>query len=76
MANDDFKKCIRGTNPSEMDCVFLMGFDQWADGAARNVYLEDCRSSKKYSSGFWRVLADDTILFSSLIYYKQDFGEF
>jgi predicted N-acetyltransferase YhbS len=61
---------LRKAKQDELDSIFLMGFDVWADGQNQPTYLEGCRSSKKYASGQWFVLAEDENLFSSLILYE------
>ena len=61
---------FRRAQKTELENIFLMGFDVWSDGASISKYLEDCHSSQKYARGEWYVLAQDDKLFSSLILYN------
>jgi hypothetical protein len=47
---------VRTAFPNELEEVYMMGFDAWADGASEKDYLDVCRSSTKYQSGKWYVL--------------------
>jgi predicted N-acetyltransferase YhbS len=62
---------VRLAHPSEMDDIYLMGFDVWGEGESQAEYLNACSSSPKYARGRWYVLADDEgRLASSLITYR------
>lgn len=64
---------IRIPLPSELDEVFLMGFHAWHEGLSREVFLEQCRASKKYRTGTWYVLVGPNKNFlSKLIVYPLD----
>ncbi len=61
---------VRKADLSELDQIYLMGADVWADDTEAK-YLEACRSSSKYTRGTWYVLADENgKLTCSLIVYK------
>lgn len=63
-------KCSRKANQNELDEIFMMGFDVWAEGSEAD-YLVECRTSPKYARGEWYVLEDENgALISSLIVYK------
>ncbi|NJL71240.1 MAG: hypothetical protein HC888_06325 [Candidatus Competibacteraceae bacterium] len=63
----------RRAKPDEMDKIYEMGRDVWAEGSDRAEYLAACRTSTKYSKGTWYVLEDaDAKPVSSLITYKLD----
>ena len=62
---------VRLAHPSEMDDIYMMGYDAWAEGESRADYLNTCSSSPKYARGRWYVLADsEGRLAASLITYK------
>jgi N-acetylglutamate synthase-like GNAT family acetyltransferase len=61
---------IRLARPDDMNSIFMMGFDQWSEGKDEGSYLAECRASRKYAEGQWRVLADRGELLSSLITYR------
>jgi predicted N-acetyltransferase YhbS len=64
---------VRKAKPEEMDAVYLMGFDVWAEGQDRETYLAACRTSPKYARGIWYVLEDgDGKPVSSLVTYALD----
>ena len=64
---------IRLANPSEMDDIYLMGYNVWGEGGTRESYLSQCRGSPKYKRGVWYVLADDQGQpVSSLITYRLE----
>jgi predicted acetyltransferase len=60
---------MREAHPHELNQVYMMGYDCWADGESRNVYLAQCAQSAKYKSGTWYVFEVDGKLVSSLIAY-------
>ncbi len=57
-----------------MEPIYMMGFDVWHGGAARDAYLRGCRSSPKYSQGRWFVLQSGSEPCSSMIVYQQGFA--
>lgn len=62
---------VRLAHASEMDDIYMMGYDAWGEGESRSDYLNTCSSSRKYARGRWYVLADSQgRLASSLIAYK------
>jgi len=62
---------VRLAHPSEMDDIYMMGYDAWGEDESRIEYLNTCSSSPKYARGRWYVLADrEGRLASSLIAYK------
>jgi len=65
---------IRRPNDNEMESVYMMGFDVWADGTSREDYLCGCRESPKYKQGTWYVLVIENSLVSSLITYPLSDG--
>lgn len=65
---------IRNATPQEMNEIYMMGFDVWADGASEDDYLEGCHNSPKYKKGSWWVLEDQGKLVSSLIVYNLGEG--
>lgn len=66
---------IREAAQSELDQIFMMGFDVWAEGSVEDYILE-CRDSPKYKRGTWFVLLEDERLVSSLILYDLGANEF
>jgi len=54
----------------EMDLIYLMGFDAWAEGGDAEAYLEGCRQSTKYKSGQWVVLTAEGRPVSSLLIHR------
>lgn len=73
------KKLVRGrtrprkAKPGDMDTIYMMGIDVWADGTSRDEYMAACRTSEKYAKGTWYVLEDvDGAPVSALITYKLD----
>ena len=59
---------------SEMDSIYLMGYDVWGDDLNDiETYLNGCRNSKKYALGEWYVLIVDGLVVSSLIMYHDQF---
>ena len=59
----------RKAHQSELDQIYMMGFDVWAEGACED-YLTACRSSPKYKRGTWYVLeTENGHLITSLIVY-------
>lgn len=65
---------IRSPSDTEMESVYMMGFDVWSDGGSRENYLSGCRESPKYKRGTWYVLAIENSLASSLITYPLSDG--
>lgn len=61
---------IRNAEDSEMEEIYLMGFDVWSDGLDRDEYITSCMQSTKYKKGTWKVLIDGDNLLSSLIVYS------
>ena len=53
---------------SELDQIYLMGFDTWSGGKSKDDYLQSCHSSPKYKSGRWFVLADNDPVSSLLVH--------
>jgi predicted GNAT family acetyltransferase len=73
MSEVEFRKAA----PSELDQVYMMGFELWNEGLKEPEYLHLCRTLPKYDKGTWYVLAKDEQLLSSLIIYtfgNQQFG--
>lgn len=70
----NFEIIIRQPFESEMDQVYLAGFDTWADKISNDEYLQDCRSSTKYKQGEWWIADCDGRVGSSLITYRNVFG--
>lgn len=50
---------IRPAAPAELDEVFRMGRDAWAEGRSLEDYLAACRAAPKYAAGVWWVLAGE-----------------
>ena len=67
---------LRKAVQSDLDQIYLMGIDVWAEGATDTDYLDACRSSPKYKRGTWYVLEKDSNLLSSLIVYQQGSKQF
>lgn len=63
---------VRKARVGELERIYRMGFDAWAEGSPEPTYLETCRTSPKYAQGSWYVLADGAQLFSSLIVHALD----
>jgi N-acetylglutamate synthase-like GNAT family acetyltransferase len=61
---------IRRAVQSDLDTIYMMGFDAWAENSSESQYLEACRSSPKYKRGTWYVLEDSGSLLCSLIVYE------
>lgn len=60
----------------ELESVYLMGADVWAN-ASLPEYLLACENSAKYRRGVWYVLVDESgALVSSLIVYRFSEGHF
>ncbi len=64
---------IRKGSDSDMDQIYMMGYDAWSDGTSEEDYLNGCRNSTKYKKGTWYILLDGLQMVSSLIVYN--FGE-
>lgn len=60
---------IRPAQETDLNQIYMMGFDVWSDNATVEEYLNSCRDSKKYSQGRWMILEKDGALLSSLIIY-------
>ncbi|MEI8593052.1 GNAT family N-acetyltransferase [Photobacterium sp. Hal280] len=65
---------IRPATESEMDALYMMGFDAWGGGMPQAEYLAACKSSPKYAKGQWYVLAESDVPVASLILYRDQFG--
>ena len=65
---------IRKAEPDEMEALWLMGYDAWGRGDPRDRYLDRCRASEHYRSGFWYVLTASGAPVSSLIVYRSGFA--
>ena len=61
---------IRPAQETDLNQIYMMGFDVWSGNATVEEYLNSCRDSKKYSQGRWIVLEKDGALLSSLIIYE------
>ena len=59
---------------SDMNSIYLMGFDIWGAGLSEERYLNECRNSPKYRLGQWYCLKENGVPMSSLIIYKNCFG--
>lgn len=55
---------------TDLNSIFLMGYDVWGQNLSEVDYLESCHNSKKYESGNWFVLRKNGLLVSSLIAYS------
>lgn len=64
----------RPARSSDMDTIYLMGFDTWGVGSTKQTYLDECRISTKYQQGQWYCLESNGALLSSLIIYKKCFN--
>jgi predicted N-acetyltransferase YhbS len=68
---------VRLATPTDLEQIYMMGFDVWAEGSKKE-YLKDCRNSPKYQKGTWYVLTDDSQpesqVLSSLIIYDLPEG--
>ncbi len=64
----------RAASISEINQVFMMGFDVWGGNCSEHEYLELCRNSQKYEQGTWYVLSRENELVSSLIEYQNCWG--
>ena len=60
---------IRSAQETDLNQIYMMGFDVWSGNATVEEYLNSCRDSKKYSQGRWMILEKDGALLSSLIIY-------
>ena len=65
---------MRPAVTADMDAVYMMGFDAFAEGLAVEVYLAGCRAAPKYRLGRWFVLEVEGQVVSSLICYEGQFG--
>jgi len=66
-------KEFRPPAQKEMDAIYMMGYDAWAEGQTEALYLERCRTSQKYKAGNWLVLCINGIPISSLLIHN--FGQ-
>ena len=46
---------IRPAAPADLESVYRMGFDTWAEGRSLDAYLAACRAAPKYAGGTWWV---------------------
>ena len=60
---------IRPSQETDLNQIYMMGFDVWSDNATVEEYLNSCRASIKYTQGRWMILEKDGALLSSLIIY-------
>ena len=67
---------VRKAKQSEMNSIYMMGFDAWADGNSKEVYLNQCKDTPKYKQGNWYVLENNETILSSLIIYEKGFNLF
>ncbi len=66
---------IRLAITSDMDEIYLMGYDVWGEGEPIDAYLEICRNAPKYKRGRWFVLTDEQgEVVSSPIVYRGTFN--
>lgn len=65
---------IRKANKTELDTIYLMGYDVWGGDLPIDEYLTHCQNSDKYGSGCWYVLIIEGKPVSSLIVYSNKFG--
>ena len=71
MKNSEFN--VRLATAQDMNEIYMMGFDVWADDESAVEYLKGCCSSEKYKRGNWYVLnAPSGERLSSLITYSFD----
>ena len=49
---------IRAAAPAELEALYQMGFDTWAEGRSLDAYLAACRAAPKYAGGTWWVDED------------------
>ncbi|MEQ1917849.1 MAG: GNAT family N-acetyltransferase [Elusimicrobiota bacterium] len=62
---------IRAAAPADLEAVYRMGFDTWAEGRSLDAYLAACRAAPKYAGGVWWVDEDtDGRLTSSLLAHE------
>lgn len=72
--SEKFDITVRRPDESEMDQIYLAGFDVWADKICKDEYLQDCRTSGKYQKGEWWIADRDGRMVSSMIVYRDVFG--
>ncbi|MBV7263074.1 GNAT family N-acetyltransferase [Photobacterium sp. WH24] len=65
---------IRQATESEMNSVYMMGYDAWGDEMPQAEYLTACKRSRKYTAGQWYVLPEADMPVASLILYRHQFG--
>ena len=53
----------------DFEHIYMMGYDEWADGLEVEEYLKSCFQSQKYKKGNWWVVEDNDEVVSSLIVY-------
>ncbi len=63
---------FRSPRPDELDTVYRMGFDVWAEGKDETAYLAECRASPKYRANEWCVAEDAGTLVASLLIHRFD----
>ena len=68
---------LREATETEMNDVYMMGFDAWSDDMTKESYLESCTNSSKYKKGKWWVLENgQSELLCSLIVYQFESSVF
>ena len=61
---------FRKAESQELDEIYQMGFDAWADEMTESEYMNACRASTKYKKGQFYVLPNEKgSLVSSLVLY-------
>ncbi|MGB7995921.1 MAG: GNAT family N-acetyltransferase [Photobacterium halotolerans] len=65
---------IRPATESEMNSVYMMGYDAWGGEMPQAEYLAACKRSRKYAAGQWYVLLEADMPVASLILYRHQFG--
>ncbi len=58
---------------SELDRIYLLGYDAWGEAAGVDDYLSGCRASDKYEQGRWHTLTVDDQIVSALIVHADGF---
>ncbi|MFG1483949.1 GNAT family N-acetyltransferase [Halobacteriovorax sp. HFRX-2_2] len=67
---------LREATISEMNEVYMMGFDAWSDNMNKESYLESCANSPKYKKGTWWILENNQseLLCSLIVYQFESFN--
>jgi len=61
---------IRQAQSSDLEAIFMLGYDAWGEGDSKAAYLQGCQASPKYLQGQWYVLESvDSQIVSALILY-------